>query len=321
MKGSWVPLLFCFFLVTACNRVGKVAAKIPRPANLAPVTATASVDKALISTEDAVTFSVVIDRERALEVPIPDIGSLIKGFRITDFGTEDKDEDKRKITRKWFSLRADVAGSYILPEVEVHYSEAGKEKSAKTSEIFVEVQAPAAAGSEAQQDIRDIKAIEKTPSHLLAWLGGALAVIGVTALGMYLFKKRKRKGNERQRLPAHEEALNRIQELEIPSGENSEALKRYYFLLSEIIRSYAENKYGFPATDMTSEEIVRALRTNSLISEDQKLRFIEFLKESDIVKFTDFYPPRETIPLAKDRVRDFVLQTQPVVETTPESVV
>lgn len=319
---KWLGLIFLIGLVS-CSRSEKPV-RAAKDAVLAPVIAGASVDKALISTEDAVTFSVVINRDSAIQVPIPDIGGLIKGFRITDFGTEDKDEDKRKVTRKWFSLRADVAGSYILPAVEVHYSEGGKEKLAKTSEIFVEVQVPSIADSGAQEgirdDIRDIKALEKTPSHFLAMLvGTALAVIAV-ALGVFLYRRRKPKALDIERSPPHEEALKRLDELVLPNGSDAIALKRYYFSLSEIIRSYVEDRYGFRATDMTSEEIIRSLRSNFSFPEAQKPTFIEFLKETDIVKFTDFYPANEAITTAKERVRNFVFQTKFVVAET-ESVV
>jgi hypothetical protein len=315
--------LILLLALTSCSR-SRDSVSAVKPSVQAPVVASASVDKALVSTEDTVTFSVVIDRDQTVQVPIPDIGSLIKGFRITDFGTEEKSEDQRKITRKWFSLRADVAGSYILPEIDVSYSLAGQENTAKTAEIFVEVQAPGAPSSGAQpgaqEDIRDIKPLEKTPTHFLAWLLGAAAVGLLAALGLYFYRRRKPKEETIARLPAHEEALQRLEALAIPHGSDALALKRYYFSLSEILRSYAENRYGFRATDMTSEEIIQNLRRGSLLPEDKKPTFIEFLKETDIVKFTDFSPPEEAIASAKERVKTFVRQTSPFTETT-ESVV
>jgi len=287
---------------------------------LSPVVATSSVDKALISTEDVLTFSVVFNRDAPIDLPIPDIGGLIKGFRITDFGSEEKEEDKRKITRKWYSLRADVAGSYILPEIEVHYTDSGKEKTAKTSEIFVEVKAPSAAAADSQEDIRELKGLEITPTHYLAWFTGIALVCTAVGLGVFFYTRRNRKPQDIKRLPPHEDALNRLEAIAIPNESDVLALKRYYFSLSEIIRTYVEDRYGFRATDMTSEEIVRNLHANSPLPEAEKPIFIDFLKETDVVKFTDFYPAHEAIVAAKERVKTFVIQTKPVIAET-ESVV
>ena len=46
----------------------------------------------------------------------------IAGFRIIDVGSEEpREEGDRRIEERWYKLRADLVGSYVLPPVEVAY--------------------------------------------------------------------------------------------------------------------------------------------------------------------------------------------------------
>jgi hypothetical protein len=294
-------------LMISCNS-SRNALHAPKEKTLPPVVAEASVDKALISTEDGITFSVVVNYDAALVVAIPDIGSKITGFRVTDFGTEDKQEEgNRKITRKWFSLRADMAGSYILPEVEVTYPQG----SVKTSEIFIEVQAPKAESGKQADDLKDIKDIERTPLNISLILSILLAALAI-ALAVFFYIRVKRKPRIIAVLPPHEIALKRLETLTYHLDlADPVALKRFYFDLSDIMRSYIEGRYGLRATDMTSDEIVKYLQNNTTLPEQEKPKFVEFLKETDIVKFTDFLPPLEAAHAVKEKVKAFVLKTTP----------
>jgi len=296
----------------------------PSAKAMAPVVATASVDRALISTDDTLTFSVVVEREKSIHINLPDIGSRISGFRITDFGTEEKEEEKtRALIRKWFSLRADIAGSYVLPEIEIPYSVDGTQKSVKTSELFVEVQSPKTAGdaSQAGSDIRDIKPLERSPIPWGRWIA-LVAILTGAAAGFLIYRWKKRKAPKWVPPLPHEVALQKLDELVLPPKADPQLVKRFYFNLSEIVRCYVEDRYGLRATDMTSEEIIRQLKKNSVLPEGEKPAFVTFLKETDTVKFTDFYPPVEIARTVRDRAKKFVIQTKPVkAMTEPESLV
>ena len=310
-------------VVLGCLSCGRhpVPPQAPPDKAMPPVVATAFVDKALASTEDDIKFTVSMDREASVEASIPDIGGRIVGFRIADFGTEEKREGGGAVTVKWFLLRADVVGSYVLPEVEVRYSYQGSSGVAKTSEIFVEIQALNTDRSEPVDELRDIKDLEFSPSNRVVWLalmaGGVLA----GAVGYYVYKKRGRLGSVAPSLPPHEVALQRLEELGFSQEWDALALKRYYFSLSEIVREYVERRYQFGATDMTSEEIIRFLGAHARLPEAERPGFEAFLKESDLVKFTDVSPSSEDALAVGKRIREFVLRTQPASEPSRESVV
>jgi len=306
----------------SCTRTPKAPVMPPPEKASAPVTATASVDRARISTEEPVTFSVAVNQDKAVQIRIPDVGGRITGFRITDFGTEEKEEEaNRKLIRKWFSLRADVSGSYVLPEVEISYTHEGQAKAVRTSEIFVEVKAPSVDPAQPGEELRDIKALEKSPGPALGWLLGCLGVLAAV-MGIALYARRRRRGPQVPGLPPHVVALNRLDGLSLPTGSDPIYLKHFYFELSEIVRSYVEGRYGFRATDMTHEEIVRNIKQDASFPEGERPAFLDLLKETEIVKFTDHQPGPEATVTAKERAKNFVVKTRPADELPEtESVV
>lgn len=80
------------------------------------------------------------------------------------------------------------------------------------------------------------------------------------------------------------EALDKLKREDLPAHGK---VKDFYFRLSEIIRGYLGERYGFDALECTSPELIttlRKMRTPGL-SEDELMRFIS---ESDLVKYAKF---------------------------------
>ena len=63
-----------------------------------------------------ITYEVVVERDAQVEVHFPEPGTQIAGFRIIDLGRDpDRIKKDRIVSRRWYQLRADLVGSYILP--------------------------------------------------------------------------------------------------------------------------------------------------------------------------------------------------------------
>ena len=62
-------------------------------------------------------------------------------------------------------------------------------------------------------------------------------------------------------------------------------IRDHFFELSEIFRRYLENRYLFPAQEWTTEEISYHFKNFSDLSDNQKLKAISILSESDKIKF------------------------------------
>lgn len=282
------------------------------------------VDRAKATTGDLITFTVSIDSIEGLKVQLPEFGEKIEGFRVVDFGSSDPVvEDGRVNYRRWYKLRADIVGTYILPAIELVYDDkAGKEQTAKTSEIFIEVASVLKEGDE-QGDIRDLKDLSSSPRRLTTLSIVLIAVMVVAIVFVVFLYRRKRKGKEIALpvIPPHEVALQRLNALKSEELLQNNQQKRFHFALSEIIRNYFEGMFELTTTDMTIEEIRSRMSDVKSLDDDLKKLFLSMLTRTDIVKFTDTISSEEEGELLLGDAFEFVDKTKPEVVVEQEDSV
>jgi hypothetical protein len=294
--------------------------------SLPPALIKASVDKASASTFDTITYSIRLDTEPSLNLVIPETANQIKGLRVVDFDTDGpKTEDNRKITGKWYKLQADISGSYILPAIEIAYtSPEGKKETIKTSEIFLEIKPPVSSGESAKdaKDIRDIKNIEPMGGWSTMWLValGALS-LAIAAVGTWIYVRRTRRPKTAPIIPPHEIAYRQLRELEQSGLLEKEDFKPYHFSLSTVARTYVENRFSLPVTDMTIEQIRDRIKEIKELGDIPTKNYLAILEASDRVKFTDFKPTIEESKSLLKQTETFVGDTTPVSKAEPEAVI
>ena len=121
---------------------------------------------------------------------------------------------------------------------------------------------------------------------LLVFVGAA---IGFTLL--YSFRNDKpiiKRLKVEAKLPAHVKAINDIEVLKKEGSSHSEDAKAYYTQLTDILREYINDRFGFNATEMTSYEILERLEQSQDKESLSQLR--DLLMTSDMVKFAKFKP-------------------------------
>jgi hypothetical protein len=138
------------------------------------------------------------------------------------------------------------------------------------------------------EDIRDIKAWAPLTDAPLWVIALALAL--ALAASLWLWWRR------RQARPVLVEAApfvdpgptpwQRLMALRQAPVSDPEGVRRFHFALSESFRAAIEERFSFPATDRTTEELKRGLR--GLVSELGKVMSV--LEAADRVKFTDYRP-------------------------------
>lgn len=90
------------------------------------------------------------------------------------------------------------------------------------------------------------------------------------------------------KVPAHIRALSRFEELRQSGSSHGEDSKAYYTQLTDILREYINERFGFNATEMTSYEILEHLEESRDKESLSELR--DLLSTSDMVKFAKFKP-------------------------------
>ena len=122
------------------------------------------------------------------------------------------------------------------------------------------------------------------------WLSVLLLVL--LALCYYLYLRfRHNKPNIShirivKRLLPHQKALKEIEQIKADKMVASENSKEYYTKLTETLRKYIEERYGFSAMEMTSSEIIEKLTATQDEKALSELRHL-FLT-ADLVKFAKY---------------------------------
>jgi hypothetical protein len=312
MRVKFLSILIILLIVSGCEKSEK---KAPHEKPLPDVAVYSVVDRAVIPLGDVAQFTITVNSDPKISVNIPDLSKKFAGLRIVDYEPDKETvEHQRKIKKKWYRLKADTVGSYLLPEIEFSYVlPTGEAKKVKTPRIFLEVTSENEDNEKKEEnDIRDIKPLYLIPYD---WKGVIFAVIFIVlfCFCFLIWKWRKAKKEiPSPPLPPHEVALAKINALKIRWEANEIPFKQLHYELSEVVRAYLSGRFGMSAIEMTLEEIRHALKSLSDLPDFEKPRLLDLLGQTDRVKFTDYIPSEEVSVAIIASALSFVEATEQV---------
>jgi hypothetical protein len=147
-------------------------------------------------------------------------------------------------------------------------------------------------------------------------LMGLLALLIIIVV-VYFLKRKKKVDIVQEHIvikrPAHEIALEGLNELRLQKLWQQGRVKEYHILISDTVRTYIENRYGIGAMEMTSDEIMRSLRL-IIVDTQLKTKLSTLLILSDMVKFAKEQPLPNENELSWEYAIDFVNQTALIQE-------
>ena len=121
-----------------------------------------------------------------------------------------------------------------------------------------------------------------------------------------------------KRLLPHQKALQQIEQIKADKMVASENSKEYYTKLTDTIRKYIEERYGFNAMEMTSSEIIDHLMATQDENALSELRHL-FLT-ADLVKFAKYSTLINENDANLVNAIDFINQTKLENEPQEETV-
>lgn len=271
----------------------------------------ATVDRSLVEPGDVITYTVELDWAPGVTPAIPEFGRAIEGLRIEDqtrVGPEEVDGRSTEVFR--YELVADKPGSYELPGVEVPYTtDQGDRGTAGTGTILVEAKDllgpaddPDAPPIQLDEQLRDIEGVQPIadPNPAL-WLviGGVLFLVVVGGWAFVVYGRWAAPPLPAPPPPPHEIALLQLRALREQGLLAAGEYQPFAYRLSEIFRTYLGARFGFPAVESTTTEILQGMPEPL-----QRLR-----REGDIRRVldaTDYvkYAGRAMDPAELDRLAD-----------------
>ena len=117
--------------------------------------------------------------------------------------------------------------------------------------------------------------------------------------------------------PAHAVAIQAITELRNTTPEDTAANQQYFTQLTDILRTYLHDRFGFNAMEMTTPEIIDQLRKSN---DEQALRELkDILQTADLVKFARLAPAMTERERSLLQAADYVRQTQLADSEVPKT--
>ena len=280
-----------------------------------------------IGQQTGLHVEVTCNRGRKVEFPAYR-DTIVRGLEIIPPVTTDtafvNDGQTMTVTRNYVVTCFDSALIYI-PYIPVTV-DGSEYQSNRLALAFMTYDIP----EEEQNKLFPPKDNLRTPIRLYEIKGVAvrwlLAAIGLTVgilllMSFYNNKPIIKRIKVEAKVPAHVRAMDGIEELRISGGARSEDAKEYYTRLTDLVREYINERFGFNATEMTSDEILEHLLESC--SKESLKELSELFSTSDMAKFAKFKPllgeNDRNLVTALDFVKDTMVEV-PEEELQPKEI-
>ncbi|MBS1781559.1 MAG: hypothetical protein JSS78_00685 [Bacteroidetes bacterium] len=170
--------------------------------------------------------------------------------------------------------------------------------------------------------IKDIMVVKHTWQDYIWWIVGGVLLLGLITVVVYYFLRHKKVDIPKPvNLPVEtvqEKALRLFSELEQRKLWQSGKEKEYYVELSDILRSYLEERFKIPALEFTTDEILAKARLHpEMRTYYDALTSVLFT--SDLAKFAKAQPTPQEHLNAMEQSKAFVKNTPFIVLSNPDA--
>ena len=117
----------------------------------------------------------------------------------------------------------------------------------------------------------------------------------------------------------HQKALKEIEKLKVDRSAMTDDSKEYYVKLTDTLRQYIEERFGFSAKEMTSTEIIDNLQQSGDKTMIDELR--DLFRTADLVKFAKYSTLINENDLNLVNAMNFIDKTKLEGESTTEKIV
>jgi len=281
-----------FFIALSCLALSSFA---PQRILAQSVTVDASIDslQIMIGEQAQIQLQVSMDaKQKAIFPHFKDY--LIKGVEILNVAKLDtqylNNKQRMLITQKYTVTSFDSALYYIPPFSVTVGSTVYKSKS-----LALKVFSPRVDASHPERFFPQ-KGVMNPPFVWSDWAGLIfLSILAIPLMFLIIYLIIRFRDNKpiirhiriEPKLPPHQQAMNEIERIKTEKIWQKGLSKEYYTELTDTLRTYIQNRFGFNAMEMTSSEIIEKL----MEVESKDINDLRFLfQTADLVKFAKHSP-------------------------------
>ncbi len=305
-----------------------VLAAAPLRAQERPVV-TAHIDPDSIMIGDRFDYVIDVEKDLVQEVDFPVFEPRDGKLELVEsFPVDTLLRDGRHLKlRKRYRLAAFDEGKYNLGVAQVLYADKNILDTLYGRDSL-RLQVATFQIDSTSQSIYDLKAQKTLPFRLceikdyITWGLFILLLLAAGAWGLHRWLAKRGKGfgdlfKPAPPLPPHVAAIQALETLHNQKLWQNNRHKQYYSGLTDILRTYIAGRWGIGAMEMTSDEIIEAMRGQEL-PDKARMDLTSILRDGDLVKFAKAMPDAEQNEADYLKAYYFVEETKLVEETTAQ---
>ena len=291
-------------------------------------TITSRIEPDSIMIGDRFTYIIDVEKDTVQEVAFPEFESDPKGgIELVESHAVDtiSREGRRLHLRKRYTMAAFEEGRISMGGAKVLYADKNiidtltSEDEAILNVVTFQIDST----SHAIFDIKPQKTLKFKFREIRDYtLWGLLAAVILAAAIYGLVRWLHSRGKSIKSLftpappePAHIIAIRALEELHNRKLWQNNLHKEYYSGLSDILRTYLSGRFGVGAMEMTTDEIMEAVRAIEMPTKCS-VDLMSVLRDADLAKFAKGEPDAEQNECAYAKAYYFVEETKPVEQTT-----
>ena len=298
--------LFLITLLTALT--GRIIAQ--------SVTVDATIDslQILIGEQAKIKLQVSLDTDKRAILPAY-TDTLVRGVEIVDIAKPDTqmlNDGRRSLITQEYTVTSFDSALYYLPPMEVLVDNKAYRSKALALKVYsmpVDTLHP--------DQFFGQKPVMKAPFAWEDWYGLiACSFLALPLLGLLIYliirirdnKPIIRKIKVEPKLPPHQAAMQEIERIKTEKVWQKGQSKEYYTELTDTLRTYIKDRFGFNALEMTSSEIIDKLLE---MKDKEAISDLKYLfQTADLVKFAKHDPQMNENDANLINAIDFINETK-----------
>ena len=282
-----------------------------------------SVDRHDITVGDPIDYTLTIHYDSTLRIIAPAIGNAVGPFTVLKDSVVNEGTivDGHKAYVRSLRLTAFETGTLWTPSLAGELIDSsGNSTPWSTDSLKIDVKSVLAGVNPDSTDIRPLKSQYEIPvSYWIWWIIGGIVVL-IAALIFWLLRRRRKPAEKKAApaIPPWDVALESLRAMRDEIDPASDGGRLWYFRLSEILRRYFDQRYGWSSIDETTTQVLRRL-PGAPFDGPHRDRVQEFFLEADRVRYAKFPAKVGRPEVDWDWMRGFVEATIPVFTVEEKS--
>ncbi len=263
------------------------------------IKATARLDSTNILIGDQINLILEIDHPKDAKVGFPNIADSLGHIEVLKKSISDTLELADKAWQKQvlkYTITCFDSGYYTIDPQWFTVTQNGNTDSVQTNPVFLQVHTMQIDTTRGLTDIKMPYSAPVTLKEVTPYILGVLLTGAILFLLLYSIKRKKKnqplfKMPEKPREPAHIIALRELDRIKNEKLWQKEKPKQYYSEVTDVIRTYIEDRFEIRAMEQTTDEIMDSFRyRKDLLGEKSMGNLSQILTLADLVKFAKYHP-------------------------------